>query len=322
MCESNSIELGGGSVKWEGLKQLREKIEIDKLRFCIVDVFAEEKYAGNQLAVFRNARDVHDGEMRRIAKEMNFSETTFVLSDEERDGGYDVRIFTPAAEVPFAGHPTLGTAYVMQQEVIKEPVEAMTLNLGVGPIRVTFERDGERIDTVWMQQKSPVFGQTFDRDPISQMLSLDKREICDRFPVQEVSTGLPFIVVPMKSLDAVKRANVAKERYFELIKDTQAKAVFIFCPEAYKRENDFNVRMFADYYGVSEDPACGSGVGCLAGYLVKYGYLGRDKIDIRVEEGYEIGRPSLLLARAEDRGEGIDVAVGGRVVMIARGELA
>lgn len=301
---------------------MREKIEMDKLKFCIVDVFAEEKYAGNQLAVFHNARYVRDGDMQQIAREMNFSETTFVLSDEERNGAYDVRIFTPAAEVPFAGHPTLGTAYVVQQEVVREPVQAMTLNLGVGPIRVTFERDGERIDNVWMQQKPPVFGLTFDRDPISRMLSLDKREICDRFPVQEVSTGLPFIMVPMNSLDAVKRAKVDKERYFELVKDTQAKGVFIFCPEVYKQENDFNVRMFADYYGVPEDPACGSGVGCLAGYLVKYGYLGRDKIDIRVEEGYEIGRPSLLLARAGDKRDGIDVAVGGRVVMIARGELA
>ena len=294
---------------------------MDRLRFCIVDVFAEEKYAGNQLAVFRNAKDVHDGEMQRIAKEMNFSETTFVVSDVQRSGGYDVRIFTPVAEVPFAGHPALGTAYVMQQEVTREPVQDMILNLGVGPIRITFERSGEGIDAVWMQQKSPVFGQTFDRGSVSEVLSLDKREICDRFPVQEVSTGLPFIVVPMESLDAVKRAKVAKERYFELIKDTQAKAVFVFCPEAYERENDFNVRMFADYYGVSEDPACGSGVGCLAGYLVKYGYLGRDRIDIRVEEGYEIGRPSLLLAKAEDKGEGIDVNVGGRVVMVARGEL-
>lgn len=294
---------------------------MDRLRFCIVDVFAEEKYAGNQLAVFRNAKDVHDGEMQRIANEMNFSETTFVVSDVQRNGGYDVRIFTPMAEVPFAGHPALGTAYVVQQEVMKEPVQAMTLNLGVGPIRITFERSGEGIGAVWMQQKAPVFGQTFDRGPISQVLSLDKREICDRFPVQEVSTGLPFIMIPMESLDAVKRAKVVKERYFELIKDTQAKAVFIFCPEAYRRENDFNVRMFADYYGVSEDPACGSGVGCLAGYLVKYGYLGRDRIDIRVEEGYEIGRPSLLLAKAEDKGEDIDVNVGGRVVMVARGEL-
>jgi len=294
---------------------------MDRLRFCIVDVFAEEKYAGNQLAVFRNAKDVHDGEMQRIAKEMNFSETTFVVSGVQQNGGYDVRIFTPMAEVPFAGHPALGTAYVVQQEVMKEPVRAMTLNLGVGPIRITFERSGKLIDTVWMQQKSPVFGQTFDRGHISQVLSVDKRDICDRFPVQEVSTGLPFIVVPMESLDAVKRAKVAKERYFELIKDAQAKAVFIFCPEAYGRENDFNVRMFADYYGVSEDPACGSGVGCLAGYLVKYGYLARDRIDIRVEEGYEIGRPSLLLAKAEDKGEGIEVSVGGRVVMVARGEL-
>jgi trans-2,3-dihydro-3-hydroxyanthranilate isomerase len=293
---------------------------MEELAFYIVDVFAEEKYAGNQLAVFRGVKAVSSTEMQRIAKEMNFSETTFILSDEKREGGYDVRIFTPETELPFAGHPTLGTAYVIQHEIVKEPVDEVVLNLKVGQIPVTFSYDGKHAEILWMKQLNPVFGKTLDAGLVSEVLSLDLRDVDERFPVQEVSTGVPCIVVPLKTLDALKRARISRDRYFEFVKDTQAKTVLIFCPETYKKENDLNVRFFADYYGVPEDPATGSGNGCLAGYLVKHRYFGKDRIDIRVEQGYEIGRPSLLLLKAEEKGEGIDVYVGGKVVMVAKGE--
>ena len=294
---------------------------MEKLTFYIVDVFAEEKYAGNQLAVFRDAEALSDIEMQRIAKEMNYSETTFILSDEKRGGGYDVRIFTPERELPFAGHPTLGTAYVIQREIVKELIKKIILNLKVGQIPVTFRYDEEYGDILWMKQLKPIFGQTFDTELISKVLSLDVREIDDRFYVQDVSTGVPCIIVPLKTLDAVKRARISRYRYFEFIKGTQAKTILIFCPETYKKENDLNVRFFADYIGVPEDPATGSANGCLAGYLVKHRYFGKDRINIRVEQGYEIGRPSLLLLKAEEKGEGIDVYVGGKVILVAKGEL-
>jgi trans-2,3-dihydro-3-hydroxyanthranilate isomerase len=258
--------------------------------------------------------------MQRIAKEMNYSETTFILSEEERNSGYDVRIFTPEKEVPFAGHPVLGTAYVIQHEIIKKPVEKVILNLKIGQIPVTLNYSGEDVDILWMKQINPTFGRIFNPDQISQVLSLDRREIDDRYPAQEVSTGIPFILTPLKSLDALRQAKVVKDKYFELIKDTQAKAMLIFCPETYTQENDLNVRVFADYYGIPEDPATGSANGCLAGYLVKYHYFGSDRINIRVEQGHEIGRPSLLFLRAEGRKRKIDVFVGGKVVMIGKGE--
>jgi len=288
--------------------------------FYIVDVFAEEKYAGNQLAVFCDAKTLSDKQMQQFAKEMNYSETTFILSEKIRNGGYDVRIFTPEYEVPFAGHPTLGTAYVIQQEIIKESIQTVILNLKVGQIPVNFKYRGEQIDIMWMKQINPTFGQNFDPKSISRILSIEDTEIDDRFPIQEVSTGLPFIVAPLKTLDAVKRSKVDKNKFFELIKDTQAKAILIFCPETYSQENDLNVRVFADYYGVPEDPATGSANGCLAGYLVKHRYFGKDRVDIRIEQGYEIGRPSLLFLRAEDKEEKIDLFVGGKVAMVAKGE--
>jgi len=234
---------------------------MEKLTFYILDVFAEDKYAGNQLAVVRDAAGLSDGEMQNITKEMNYSETTFILSDNQRNGGYDVRIFTPAEEVPFAGHPTLGTAYIIQQEIIKEPLEKIILNLKVGQIPVSFNYRGKDKNVLWMQQKEPTFGQIIEPEQISEVLCINTSDIDERFPVQEVSTGLFFMIVPLKNLDAVKRATVDRDKYFRLIENRQAKAILVFCPETYFQENNLNVRVFVDYFGIPEDPATGSGNG-------------------------------------------------------------
>lgn len=287
--------------------------------YYVVDVFAEEKYAGNQLAVFRNAHSLSDSKMQQIAKEINYSETTFILSDEEQKGGYDVRIFTPENEVPFAGHPTLGTAFILQKEIIKKPIKQVVLTLKVGQIPVTFTYSNETVETLWMKQIEPEFYQTFDSRLISEILSIEPSKIDDKFPIEEVSTGLPFIIVPLKSLNAVKQARIAKEKYYKLIENTRAKGILVFCPEPYNKENDLNVRVFVDYYGIPEDPATGSANGCLAGYLVKNSYFGEDSINIRVEQGYEIKRPSLLYLKAQED-EGITIYVGGKVIPVARGE--
>jgi trans-2,3-dihydro-3-hydroxyanthranilate isomerase len=292
-----------------------------RFTFYILDVFAEEKYAGNQLAVVRDAGGLSDAEMQKIAKEMNYSETTFILSEQEQNGGYDVRIFTPEIEVPFAGHPTLGTAYVIQQEIVGKPVETIKLNLKVGQIPVNFNYDGQQPGILWMKPIEPVFGEVFDTVEVEQVLTIEKEDIDERFAIQSVSTGIPFVFVPLKTLDAVKRAKVIRDKLFDWIKDKEAKSIFLFCPQTYNPENDMNVRFFADAYGVPEDPATGSANSCLAAYLVKYRYFESERIDIRVEQGYEIGRPSLLYLRAEDKDGKIDVSVGGKVVMVAKGEL-
>lgn len=270
-----------------------------RLQFYILDVFAEEKYAGNQLAMVRDAASLSDDEMQKIAKEMNYSETTFVLSDVARDGGYDVRIFTPREEVPFAGHPTLGTAFVIQNEIMSEPAEKVILNLKVGQIPVTFGSGRNDEGMLWMKQNEPAFGHVIELARMASILNLGESEIDDRFPIEEVSTGLPVIIVPLKSLGAARRAWIRQDEYRGLIDQMQAKVILIYCPETYGPENDLNVRVFCDYYGISEDPATGSANGCLAGYLVKHRYFGDDRIDIRVEQGCEIARPSLLYLRAD-----------------------
>jgi len=273
--------------------------------FHIVDVFAEEKYAGNQLAVFRNVRGLGDADMQRLAKEMNYSETTLILSEEKNDGGYDVRIFTPDEEMPFAGHPTLGTAFIIQREIVKQQLERIALNLKVGQIPVRFTYNGEATDVLWMKQIPPVFGKILAKEAITRALHLHAEDIDDRFPVEEVSTGGFTMILPLKSLDAVKRAVVDRKKYYQLIADTQAKTILIFCPETYNTKNQLNVRFFADSLGVPEDSATGSANGCLAGYLVKHRYFGENRIDIRVEQGYEIGRPSLLYLQSEETDAGI-----------------
>ncbi|MDV7765906.1 PhzF family phenazine biosynthesis protein [Peribacillus sp. CSMR9] len=290
---------------------------MERVNYSIVDVFSNGKYTGNQLAVFKNAGNIPENEMQQIAKEINFSETTFILSDSKNDGGYDVRIFTPNEEVPFAGHPTLGTAYIIQNEVLEATLENIILNFKGGQITVIFNNQEELL---WMKQNEPTFGRILDTDKISEILNIHKKNIDDRFPIQEVSTGLPVLVVPLKSLEAVKKVKINKEKYFELIEHTDAKAIMVFSPETYDSKNDLNVRDFADYYGTPEDAATGSSNGCLAAYLVKYRYFEKSEIDIRVEQGCEIERPSLLFLKAGDVNGEIDVHVGGKVVKIAQGE--
>ena len=289
--------------------------------FYILDVFAESKFSGNQLAVFKNAGHIPEEEMQKIAQEMNYSETTFILSNNRVKGGYNVRIFTPAHEVPFAGHPTLGTAFVVNQEIAGGKEEEILLNLKVGQIPVGFKYQGDDVEFLQMKQKTPTFHDTFDKDIIAQALNLNPVDIDPGFPVQEVSTGLPFIMAPLISLDAVKRAVVDKNIFFGLIEKTAAKAILVFCPQTYEDDSDLNARVFVDYYGIPEDPATGSANGCLAGYLAKHRYFGSDSFKVRVEQGYEINRPSLLTLEAETKGNEIDVYVGGKVVMVAKGEL-
>ncbi|NEO53317.1 MAG: PhzF family phenazine biosynthesis protein [Okeania sp. SIO3B5] len=287
------------------------------MKFYIVDVFAETKYAGNQLAVFTGSEveNLSDNEMLQIAREMNYSETTFILSSTQRNDGYDVRIFTPTKELPFAGHPTLGTAYIIQREIIKNSVEKVILNLGVGQINVSWKDE-----VLWMGQNVPTFAEKYQIESLAEVLNLEVDDIDMRFPIQEVSTGMPFIIVPLKSLKALKKAKVNLDKYYQFIQTAKVTEILIFCPETYNSINNLSVRMFAPYLGITEDPATGSANGCLAGYLAEYNYFGEAKVNIRVEQGYEINRPSLLLLQAEKKVEGIEVLVGGKVIMVAQGE--
>ncbi|MBY0599274.1 PhzF family phenazine biosynthesis protein [Bacillus bingmayongensis] len=288
-----------------------------KVDFYIVDVFSQGKYTGNQLAVFVNDHQISNKEMQLIAKEMDYAETTFILSKEQRNGGYDVLIFTPNEEIPFAGHPALGTAFVLKEAILQnDTLENILLHFQGGSVEVTFH-DEENV--LWMQQNEPEFGEKLDRHVVADVLNIDISQIDLRYPIQEVSTGLPVILVPLKSLAAVKEVQINKEKYFKLIEKREAKGIMVFTSETYEEVNDLNVRDFAEYYGIPEDAATGSSNGCLATYLIKHRYFDKKKINLRVEQGYEIKRPSLLHIRAEEIEDVIDVFVGGEVTSIAKG---
>lgn len=302
------------------------------MEFFIVDVFTSTKYAGNQLAVFRQAGELTKKQMQAFARETNFAETTFILSDEARDGGFDVRIFTPAAEIPFAGHPSLGTAFIIREQILQTPVAVVNLNLKVGKIPVTFASTADGETDLWMQQVQPAFGETLAPALAAEILNFNEADLDERFPIQEVSTGLPFYFVPLKTLAAVRASSVNMAAYRKFVEkqnpdwtpvssEVASSAFLLFTPETYNGENNLNCRMFDPLYNVPEDPATGSANGCLLAYLLHHDFFGRDELDLRVEQGYEIGRPALLKIRGAVSADGkYEINVGGQVQLVARGE--
>ena len=285
--------------------------------FYIADVFAEQKYAGNQLGIIRHAEDISSEEMLEIAREMNYSETTFILSDEPEEGGYNVRIFTPGGEVPFAGHPTLGTAALIRQAIAMGTPDKITLNLKVGRIPVTVQDE-----VFWMAQVAPKFGEKYSNEEISAILGIHSDEMDPHFPVQWVSTGLPTVIVPLRNLDTVKKVRIRRDKYDPFIEKIGKALILVFTKETLYPENHIHDRVLVPCLGIEEDPATGSGNGCLAAYLVKHKFFGTSHIEnIRVEQGYQVNRPSLLLLTAKDHGTEVEVHVGGKVIFTARGEM-
>jgi trans-2,3-dihydro-3-hydroxyanthranilate isomerase len=256
--------------------------------------------------------------MQALARETNFSETTFILSETPRDGGYDVRIFTPGGEIPFAGHPTLGTAFVLREHVLRQPVEAIVLNLKIGRVPVKFEPES---GLLWMKPGEPVFGSVCDAAGFAALAGLAAADIDVRFPVEEVSLGVPFTFIPVRTLEALERARFRWEQYDKMAGMKLNPCLYLFCRETRSPANQICARMFAETFGIREDPATGSAAACLAGYILRHRYLDGGRVDVRVEQGHSVGRPSLLFVRAEARSGKTEIAVGGHVILAASGEL-
>jgi trans-2,3-dihydro-3-hydroxyanthranilate isomerase len=231
---------------------------------------------------------------------------------------FKVRIFTPRSELPFAGHPTLGTAWVIQQSIIREQVPDLTLDVKAGLIPVKFSYEAGAPGVLWMRQLPPQFGPVHDPKQYAEEHGLDPKIIDTRYPVQDVSTGVWFTMVPIKgreNLKALKQSPLLAGHSG----NPNARSPFFWCREPENPGNHLKVRLVGAGH---EDPATGSANGCLAGYLVKHRVLGGTRIDARVEQGAEINRPSLLYLKAEEKPEGIEVNVGGRVYPVAAGTLA
>jgi trans-2,3-dihydro-3-hydroxyanthranilate isomerase len=284
----------------------------------IVDVFAEAKYEGNQLAVIIDQEVIPTELMQKLASEMHFSETTFITASDTEKKTFKVRIFTPEGELPFAGHPTLGTAYIAQKILLKKKVDEIKLDMKAGVIPVKFNYEGDEPGVLWMRQLAPVFGETHPVEKFEEFLGLKPEDFDTDYPIQEVSTGVYFYIIPLKSRNALKRVKVDYEALAEYSKDKHAKWPFMFCSEPENPENHLKARMITSF---TEDPATGSANGCFAGYLVKHRYFDSDMIDVRVEQGAEVNRPSILYLKAAEKGDVIEVDVGGKVAYVAEGKL-
>ena len=294
-------------------------------RFVQVDVFTNRVFGGNPLAVFLDARGLTDSDMQSIANEMNLSETTFVFPPDDPTHAAKVRIFTPAAELPFAGHPTVGTAWVLgDQRMITAGVTSMVLELGVGPISVRAEQT-ENGEFVWMDQGKATFGNVFeDREAIAHALGLDIGDLLPEAPVQQASTGSPFLYVPLKDAGTVDRVSPRLDAYRDCVARAGqgVRSAFMFAPDP--RNNRAYARMIGVGRGMlREDPATGSANGPMGAYLVKYGLAqGNDVIEILSEQGTAMGRQSFIHLRVEGHnGDPGRVEVGGQVVPVFEGEL-
>ena len=292
--------------------------------FVQLDVFTRRPLTGNPLAIFGDGRGLTDQQMQALAREMNLSETTFILPREpqvEAKEGKRVRIFTVAEELPFAGHPTLGTALYLQN-IAASSRDEIVLDLNVGKIGVRFSADSnDKSDRVAgdvfgeMRQRDPEFGPTLSRDEVARVLQDGANQIASEWPSQVVSTGLPFAIVPIR--DAKSLANLKPDlaRVGALLEGTGAQFCYFIFPE---RKDRLEVRARMFFYG-GEDPATGSAAGCAVSWMVRHGVAKSDE-QILIHQGVEAGRPSELFVRATHGDEIVtNVRVGGHAVEVLRG---
>lgn len=281
------------------------------MQFHIVDCFAEERYQGNQLAVFIADKSMSADKMQRIAREMNFSETTFITSGKQEDGGFDVRIFTPYVEVPFAGHPAIGTAYVIDKHLAESIQSPIRLNLACGQIPVL--KSGHEYTMV---QNQPSFSGPIDKEDAARAISLQPSRIAAGLPVQCVSTGLEAVVVPLKTVADLEACAVNHSALAQFHAKWRKCNLLVYAHD----EDGLRVRVFMDEPGFMEDPATGSANGDLAAYLIRHDVFRSPTAEYIVHQGAEIGRPSTLFVLASLRDGTYDIRVGGKVKPVARGE--
>lgn len=300
------------------------------LKYTLVDVFTAQAFGGNPLAVFHDGSRLDTKTMQKIANELNLSETAFICPPKKPQNQISLRIFTPQVELPIAGHPTIGTAYVLaylKMLPTQDGINEWTMEENLGDIQVTVQKEAEKITKIEMIQPLPVFGETWTRQAlVADLLSLPKSELDPRFPIQTISSGLPFLFVPIRSLAAMREINFRTdvwERHFSGDPDRQH--IFTFTTETEENNSTVHCRMFAPAMGISEDPATGAASGPLGAFLVEHGAVGHTEegtYSIRSEQGIEIGRPSFIdITVLKKKQKYKEVKIGGTAIVIGQGEL-
>ncbi len=287
-----------------------------------LDVFAERALEGNMLAVFTDGRGLSDAEMQALARETNLSETTFILprdADAEREDGVKVRIFTTREELPFAGPPTLGTAsWLYWNHPLLRGADEICLDLPIGriPVRFTPPQPGETGVFGEMRQRDPEFGQLHDKAEVAEAIGLHLDDLSGVLPVQTVSTGMAYCIVPLASLAVASRLRIPQDRAGKYLAARGARFFYCITPAAPGSHADWHARM--QFYG-TEDPATGSAAGCAISYLARHGAVASQQ-KIVIEQGLEMLRPSRIHAHAKCLDEHVsEVHVGGRTTHVASG---
>ncbi len=299
--------------------------------FLQYDVFTREPLTGNQLAVFVDARGLAGDRMQALAREMNFSESTFILPSETAGTDVRMRIFTPATEMPMAGHPTIGSAFALAHTGLIQPgLPRFVFGLDVGPTPVDLEWEGERLRFAWMTQLNPTFGPELLGPPLdaraaaAAAIGLGAPDLTPELPVQQVSCGVPYLIVPLRSREAVDQATSDASALRRLAVSFGIDLpIFLFAMSPPGSPGTVYSRMFAPALGVTEDPATGSASGPLGCYLVRHRLVSGDAaLRIISVQGVAMGRPSRIHVSIASRSDEIvEVKVGGQAVLVGRGEL-
>jgi trans-2,3-dihydro-3-hydroxyanthranilate isomerase len=311
------------SLSFQVRKMMRQ------LHYSLVDVFTNRPFGGNQLAVFHDAHGLPTETMQALAKELNLSESAFVFPASDATYDYRVRFFTPAVELPMAGHPTIGTAFVLARKgmiQLSDPETTIAFEEGVGAVPVTFSAQNGQPYLVQMRQPLPTFGPEFaDREAIAHMLSLDAALLDTALPLEVVSCGVPFLFVPFKSLEAMRSIRFRLDVWERVLQDFAAPHVFAFTREVELPGSTVHGRMFAPAMGIAEDPATGAATGPLGCYLMRHGLTrssGMESTELVSEQGFEMGRPSLVQVKIEQDGQCISgVTIGGQCYFMGAGQI-
>ena len=290
-----------------------------EISFYHVDVFTDHIFGGNPLAVFTDGQCFREEDLQMVAREMNLSETTFVYPSTRDEADFDVRIFTPTLEIPFAGHPTLGTAYVLRKNGwVTRDKNPIRLNFKAGIIPVWSEKDKD-----FMQHPAAKTLYELDRsEKIAKALGLSLNRLDNTLPVQVVSTGFPALLVPVSSLHAMQEITLNLQTLHEVLNPLDIDMIYPFCRETMRTENTVHSRAFAPGIGISEDPATGSVAGALGAYLANLENNQAIELDMVIEQGYEMERPSIINVEvSKQRYKVQKIRVGGQTQPVFTGRM-
>lgn len=289
-----------------------QKIYQMQLPFYIVDVFTDKKYAGNQLAVFLDAENLSTELMQTIAREINFAESTFISKIQPENQSATIRIFTPEIEMRFAGHPIIGTSWVLMNKIVQSKPQSFKLSVPIGEISI--QQSG---DLVWLQAAQPDFFDTFSKEDFMSFSNLKAADFDDEFPIQEVTTGSAYVIVPLKNIKALENLILDKTKMQEWLLmhfKTSHKPFYFYC---FNNEKLMSRMLFIENNQLAEDAATGSASTCLQAFLLKY-YS--PEIKTINHQGYAINRPSQIHFDGKLSGDYFDIKIGGKTQFIAKGE--